>query len=51
MRVTSVFNRLLDLSGITVTDVRFCADAVVVDVRLRARLLRCPRCEFTTKAR
>jgi len=51
VRVTSVFKRLLDLSGITVTDVQFCADAVVVGVRLRARLLRCPRCEFTTKAR
>ena len=32
MRVTSVFKRLLDLSGITVTDVQFCADAVVVGV-------------------
>ena len=51
MRVTSVFKRLLDLSGITVTDVQFCADAVVVGVRLRSRLLRCPRCAFTTKAR
>jgi len=51
VRVTSVFNRLLDLSGITVTDVRFCADGVVVDVRLRSRRLRCPRCAFTTKAR
>ena len=51
MRVTSVFKRLLDLSGITVTDVQFCADAVVVGVRLRSRRLRCPRCAFTTKAR
>ena len=42
MRVTSVFNRLLDLSGITVTDVQFCADAVVVGVRLRSRLLPLP---------
>ena len=42
---------MLDLSGITVTDVRFCADAVVVGVRLRSRLLRCPWCAFTTKAR
>ena len=50
MRVTSVFKRLLDLSGITVTDVQFSADAVVVDVWLRSRRLRCPRCEFTTKA-
>ena len=29
MRVTSVFKRLLDLPGITVTDVQFSADAVV----------------------
>ena len=50
MRVTSVFKRLLDLPGITVTGVEFSADAVVVDVRLRSRRLRCPRCEFTTKA-
>jgi len=51
VRVTSVFKRLLDLSGITVTGVEFSADAVVVGVRLRSRRLRCPRCEFTTKAR
>src|SRR5665811_1963854 len=41
----------MDLPGITVTDVEFCADAVLVDVRVRSRLLRCPRCAFTTKAR
>ena len=40
MRVTSVFNRLMDLPGITVTDVEFSADAVVVGVRLRSRRLR-----------
>ena len=51
MRVTSVFNRLMDLPGITVTDVEFSADAVVVGVRLRSRRLRCPRCEFTTRSR
>ena len=49
MRVTSVFNRLMDLPGITVTDVEFSADAV--GVRLRSRRLRCPRCEFTTRSR
>ena len=51
MRVTSVFNRLMDLPGVTVTDVEFSADAVVVGVRLRSRRLRCPRCEFTTRSR
>jgi len=51
VRVTSVFNRLMDLPGITVTDVEFSADAVVVGVRLRSRRLRCPRCEFTTRSR
>jgi transposase len=41
----------MDLPGITVTDVEFSADAVVVGVRLRSRRLRCPRCEFTTRSR
>lgn len=51
MRVTTVFNRLLALPGITVTDVSFGAAEVIVQVALRARRLRCPQCEFTTRAR
>ena len=39
MRVTTAFNRLLALPGVT------------VDVALRARRLVCPQCEFSTAAR
>lgn len=51
MRVTTAFKRLLDLSGVTVVDVVFHPARVVVTVRLRSRKLRCPECEFTTRAR
>lgn len=52
MRVTSAFNRLLGLSGITVLDVSFVgATAVTVDVALRRRRLVCPLCAFSTRAR
>lgn len=51
MRVTSLCRRLLDLDGITVTDVELEGEVVVCEVRLRRRRLRCPRCAFTTKAR
>ena len=52
MRVTSAFNRLLGLSGITVVDVSFVgASAVNVDVALRRRRLVCPLCPFSTRAR
>lgn len=51
MRVTTAFKRLLDLPGITVSEVEFQRAVVVVTVRLRSRKLRCPRCAFTTKAR
>ena len=51
MRVTTVFKRLMDLPGVTVTDVDFQPTTVVVTVKLRSRKLRCPACEFTTHAR
>jgi transposase len=51
VRVTTVFNRLLALPGVTVADVSFGADAVRVEVKLRARRLRCPYCSFSTRAR
>ena len=52
MRVTSAFNRLLGLSGITVLDVSFVGtSAVNVDVALRRRRLACPLCPFRTWAR
>lgn len=44
MRVSTAFNRLLGISGVTVTGVRFDRDGVVVSVRRRARRLVCPRC-------
>ena len=51
MRVTTAFNRLLALPGITVADVSFGAAEVTVGVELRRRRLHCPRCGFSTRAR
>jgi hypothetical protein len=51
VRVTAAFSRLLALPGISVRDVRFGDESVVVTVALRRRLLSCPKCDFTTKAR
>jgi transposase len=51
VRVTTAFNRLLDLPGISVVHVKFGSTAVVVDVRLRRRRMGCPLCSFTTRAR
>jgi transposase len=51
VRVTTAFNRLLALPGVTVDDVSFGADVVTVDVALRRRRLVCPQCEFSTAAR
>jgi transposase len=49
VRVTSLFNRLLALPGTSVVGVRFVADGVEVDIRLRSGRLRCP-CGFSTRA-
>ena len=51
MRTTTVFKRLMDLPGITVTDVALQPAAVVVTVKLRSKKLHCPQCRFTTTAR
>jgi transposase len=51
VRVTTLCKRLLDLDGISVTKVDFAGGVLVADVALRRRLLACPRCEFTTRAR
>lgn len=51
MRATTAFKRLMDLPGVTVTDVDFQPARVVVTVRLRSRKLHCPECGFTTRAR
>ena len=42
MRVSTAFNRMLDLPGAVVTGVAFEPSAVVVSVRRRARRHRCP---------
>jgi transposase len=51
VRVTTAFKRLLDLPGVTVTDVDFQPAKVVVTLKLRRRHLCCPECSFTTRAR
>lgn len=51
MRVTTAFKRLVDLPGVTVSDVVFKPARVVVDVRLRTGSLRCPECGFSTRSR
>jgi transposase len=51
VRVNAAFKRLLDLDGITVSDVDFSTSKVVVTVKLRSRKLRCPQCAYTTSAR
>ena len=42
MRVSTAFNRLLQIPGATVTDVVIGERDVEVTLRLKARLLRCP---------
>ena len=51
MRVTTAFSRLLRLPGVWVRNVRFEPDRVVVEVALRRRLLVCPECGYSTRAR
>ena len=51
VRATTVFKRLMDLPGVTVTEVDFQPAMVVVTGRLRSRKLSCPACGFTTRAR
>jgi len=51
VRVTTAFNRLLKLDGVTVTAVDIGDDTVTVEVRLRRRRLVCPVCTFSTRAR
>jgi hypothetical protein len=49
--VTTAFKRLLDLRGVTVTDVDFQPSKMVVTLKLRSRRLCCPESGFSTKAR
>jgi len=52
VRVTTAFNRLLALEGISVVEVSFTGTAsVMLDVALRRRRLVCPMCSFSTWAR
>jgi transposase len=53
VRVTTAFNRLLDLPSVNVTDVSFLEDRIIADVALTRRRLHCPvtDCGFATRAR
>ncbi len=51
MRITAAFSRLLALSGVTVAEVVFGPDRVLVTVRLRRRRLLCPLCSYSTAHR
>jgi transposase len=44
VRVSTAFNRLVRLEGATVSGISFCAEGIVVEVRLRRRRLICSRC-------
>lgn len=51
MRATTVFNRLLELPGIWVRDVRFEPKRVVVVAVLKGTALHCPDCAYSTPNR
>ena len=51
MRATTACNRLIDLRGVSVTEVGCGRAQVVVTGRLSRRRLACPLCGFTTRAR
>ena len=51
MRVTTAFNRLLDLTGVWVSTVSFQPDRVVVTVALAPSCFVCPKCAYSTMAR
>lgn len=50
MRVTTLFNRVLGLPGASVVGVELTSDGLVIDIRPRRRVYRCP-CGFTTTGR
>ena len=50
MRATTLFNRLLDLPGTSVSEVTFASGVVSVTVSLRRRRLLCPCCDYWTSA-
>jgi transposase len=51
MRVSAAFSRLLDLPEVWVRSVKFEPGRVVVEVALRRRRLRCPKCSYSTRHR
>jgi transposase len=51
MRATTIFKHLLDLPATTVSDVEFYPARLLVTAKLRRSKLRCPKCDFVTKAR
>jgi transposase len=50
VRVTTAFNRVLGLDGAWVTDVDFTDAGIVISVRARTKVYRCP-CGWSTRAR
>jgi transposase len=50
MRVSTAFNRLLQIPGASVAEVRFEREGVVIGLRRRARRLVCPRCGCVGRA-
>jgi transposase len=51
VRITTAFNRLLDLTGVWVREVSFEPGRVVVTVALKRRRLHCPKCSYSTPHR
>lgn len=51
MRLTTAFNRLLNLQGAVVRKVAFQPDGLLVHIARRAQRHRCPHCSFSTRAR
>jgi transposase len=51
VRITTAFNRLLDLPGAWVRKVSFEPGRVVVTVALKRRRLQCPKCPYSTPHR
>lgn len=50
MRVTTAFNRMLQVPGASVQSIRFEREGVIVSLRRRARRLVCPRCGCVGRA-
>src|SRR6266487_2715902 len=50
MRVTTAFNRLLGIGGVSVASVGFEREGVVLGLRLRRRLLVCSHCGCVGRA-